>query len=767
MSESALFPPTPNSITSSSETAQTPSQDAENQEQAELSEVDLGNKGQQDFDELISFSHTFNNYRICHSFATMQEANETSLGLLMSNEFVLAGTITPESFSQMSNADIVRSVRNKNKQYNDYDISNKANFIDNIPFFTKEIGLEQTVDLILPIVSNITKEKDAIIERFLSIFPKFIELIAGYGDEGYIILRDHIVTILRNIFEQKKEDKLLGLCGDDLVAITKYIKEEDKGSYILTIVIVMAHDDENENNRVLSVKLFNELALIIGQELCELYVVPQVASFADDQSCLVRKAVATYFINICEAVSKECFNHRLLPVYQKISRDSLWTVRNPAVKILPKLTKLCDSKTVSTVLIDIFKTFSQDPKIFVKYSAIEIFGEFISLLNKEDKDNYKELLNFYVSTIKESSEKPGKKDDTMSILEKCAFNFPAILQFYGKESWDTLKVVYRKMAEEKEEKIRLTLAASIGEVSKILGPELTESDLVDFVSLFFKGNESTKENKEIQIKILGVLPDIIRNITSNQKNVYLDYLKTMITPSNENKWRRRLAYAKTIGKYHNTYSDEMIYKRVFPIAINFCFDDVSQVRMKAARHNSMLLLQLLSSETEFSEKTYKIFKSFAQSINFNYRQLFIRMCTDLVSNQDLYDDKVSDLLLDLAFDRVINVRIALAKFIKKILKKENNAWLKKDETMRKIVSKLRTEKSTEIKNYLKDITDVEDIQFNEIANVNEKFIDNMSFISDEFGITKNVPLKSKIKPIAASTPSGETTPGAANAKTNN
>ena len=500
MSESALFPPTPNSITSSTETAQTPSQDAENQEQAELSEVDLGNKGQ-DFDELISFSHTFNNYRICHSFATMQEANETSLGLLMSNEFVLAGTITPESFSQMSNADIVRSVRNKNKQYNDYDISNKANFIDNIPFFTKEIGLEQTVDLILPIVSNITKEKDAIIERFLSIFPKFIELIAGYGDEGYIILRDHIVTILRNIFEQKKEDKLLGLCGDDLVAITKYIKEEDKGSYILTIVIVMAHDDENENNRVLSVKLFNELALIIGQELCELYVVPQVASFADDQSCLVRKAVATYFINICEAVSKECFNHRLLPVYQKISRDSLWTVRNPAVKILPKLTKLCDSKTVSTVLIDIFKTFSQDPKIFVKYSAIEIFGEFISLLNKEDKDNYKELLNFYVSTIKESSEKPGKKDDTMSILEKCAFNFPAILQFYGKESWDTLKVVYRKMAEEKEEKIRLTLAASIGEVSKILGPELTESDLVDFVSLFFKGNESTKENKEIQIKI--------------------------------------------------------------------------------------------------------------------------------------------------------------------------------------------------------------------------------------------------------------------------
>ena len=68
--------------------------------------------------------------------------------------------------------------------------------------------------------------------------------------------------------------------------------------HVLTIVIIMAHDDGDENNRVLSVKLFNELALIIGQELCELYVVPQVASFADDQSCLVRKAVAMNLINI-------------------------------------------------------------------------------------------------------------------------------------------------------------------------------------------------------------------------------------------------------------------------------------------------------------------------------------------------------------------------------------------------------------------------------------------------------------------------------------
>lgn len=728
----------PNTITSSEGTL---IEDPEKPpEQAELSEVDLGSQDQQDFDELISFSHTFLNYRICHCFETIQQASDSSFSLLMSNEFVFAGAISPESLSQMSNTEILKNVKGKAKSFPELDITNKVNFIQNIAYYTKEIGLEQTVDLILPIISKISKEKDTVTENFLLIFPKFIQLFTQYGDEGYIILRDHIIPILREIFQDKKEDKVLNLCSKALVEITNYIKDDDKGMHVLTIVIIMAHDDADENNRVLSVKLFNELALIIGQELCELYVVPQVASFADDQSCLVRKAVAMNLINICEAVSKECFNNRLLPVYQKISRDSLWTVRKPAVEILPKLTKLCDSHTISTVLIEIFKAFSNDTKNFVRYSAVEILGEFISLLNKDDMKNYYTLLEFYINIVNDFTGQSQKKEDSISIIGKCAFNFPAILQFYGKESWEKLKPVYKKMSEEKDDKIKTSLASSLGEVSKILGPELTSSDLVEFVEKFFVKGKDNKDNKEIQLKILGILPDIIRNITSNQKNVYLDYLKTMISPTPD-KWRRRLSYAKIIGKYHNTYSDEMIYKRVFPIAMNFCFDDISQVRMKSARHNSKILLQLLSSETEYSEKTYKIVKSFAQSINCNYRQLFIRMCTDLFENKELYNNKISELLLDLAFDRVVNVRITLAKFMKKVLKKEKNQWLKNDDTIKKILTKLRKDKSNEVLSYIKDINDVTDLEC-DIQNVNEKFQDKMNFISEEFGITKNVPLKS-------------------------
>ena len=702
---------------------------------AELSEVDLGNKDQVNFDELISFSHTYLNYRIARTYNTLKELDDNIFGLLMSNEFLLAGTpITIDSLNSMSNSESVKNVKLKTKSYNSLDNNQKITFVENIPFHIKQIGLEETIDLILPIILNIHKEKTEILERFLNVFNNVVNEINKFGDEGYIILRDKIIDVLSIIFQNRKEENILDLNSKALVYLTRFIKDEDRGPKILTIVIMMAHDDDNEKIRVLSTKLFNNLALIIGQELLELYVVPQVASFADDQACNVRKAVTGNFLNICKGVSKNCFINRLLPVYQKLSKDSLWTIRKVAVSILPELTKLCDSDTISKILLEIFKDFSQDTKSFVRNSAVEIFGQFIALLDKNDIKQYEELLDFYVNTIQEFANS-NKKDD-ITILQKCAFNFPAVLMTYGVESWEKLKLCFSKMAEQKDENIRLPLASSLGEIAKILGSDLTESDLLEFVDKFYKNSG------EIKMKILGVLPDIIRNISSNKKNQYLENIKIMIG-NRDDKWRKRLTYSKIIGKFNNTYSDSIIYKRVFPIAINFCFDDVNQVRIKSAGHNSRLILQLISGNTEYRDKTLEIITSFARSINYAYRQLFILMCKHIFENKDVWEKDIAPLLLDLAYDKIINVRISLAKFINKVITKNKFDYLKNDDTIKKIVSILKKDKE-EVSCIIEKL-DIEIINVDLNINVNGKFIDNMNFVSKEFGITKNVPLESKIK----------------------
>ena len=297
------------------------------------------------------------------------------------------------------------------------------------------------------------------------------------------------------------------------------------------------------------------------------------------------------------------------------------------------------------------------------------------------------------------------------------------------------------MANEKDEKIKMPLGASMGEISKILGSELTESDLLEYVDKFFK---SSSQNSELKIKILTSLPDIIKNINSNKKNSYLEFIKYMIG-NKDDKWRKRVTFCKIIGKFNGTYTDNIIYKRVFPIAINFCFDDVSRVRSMSARKNSRLILQLITGKEEYRDKTMKIIQSFAQSINFRYRQLFIYMCKHLFENEEVFKTYIADLLLNLAYDKITNVRIILAQFIYDLTRKKKYADLKKNETIRKIIKILKNDSSQEIKSIINKITDIEDIDVELNKEVNHKFKDLMKFVSSEFGITKNVPLHSEFK----------------------
>jgi hypothetical protein len=719
-------------------------------EQAELSEVETGSKGVPDFDEMISFNHTYLNYRVARCLATKEQLNEATFGLLMTNVFIYSGNVVDiKSMANMSNSEAVKNIRKKINDYKDSDIQIKITFIENVPFYVKTIGFQETAESILPILSELPKEKEVLTERFFAVFNKFVDEINKFGEKAYFILKDHMINLIREILNMTKNANILGLVGDGLVYMTQFMKEDDKGGSVLTIVIQMAQEDQDEVKKEKAMRLLGNLAPLVGSELIQCYIIPQVSSYVHDNSYKVRKEVASQLINICEKIPQDLFKKKMLPVYKKLSEDQSYLVKKVAAEILPKITKLCSTETISRELLPIFKNFVQDEKGAVRNVAIEIFGEFISLIKPNETENFSELLDFYVDTILELG---SQKKENKTIIQKCAYNFPAVLQFFGAQAWQKLKPCFVKMANEKDEKIKMPLASAMGEISKLLGSELTESDLLEYVDKFFK---SSSQNSELKIKILTVLPDIIKNIPSNRKNSYLEFIKYMIG-NKDDKWRKRITYCKIIGKFNGTYSDAIIYKRVFPIAINFCFDDVSHVRSISARRNSRLILQLISSKTEFKDKTMKIIQSFAQSINFRYRQLFIFMCKHLFDNEEVFNANIANLLLDLAYDNIANVRIILAQFLCDLTKKEKFAHLIKNETIRKIIKILKNDKLKEIQDIVKTIENVEDIEVELNKEVNQKFRDNMKFVSSEFGITRNVPLNSKF--VERKTPEPTETP---------
>jgi len=211
------------------------SQDTQN-DQVDLSEVETGNKDQPDFDEMISFNHTYLNYRVARCCTTREQLNEATFGLLMTNVFIYSGDVVDfKSMSNMSNSEAVKNVRKKISDYKDADIQVKITTIENVAFYVKTVGFQETAESILPILTDLPKEKEVLHERFFSIFPKFVDEIVKFGEGAYFILKDHMVNLIREILSNTKNASVLKAVSDGLIYMAQSMKDEDKGSCILTI----------------------------------------------------------------------------------------------------------------------------------------------------------------------------------------------------------------------------------------------------------------------------------------------------------------------------------------------------------------------------------------------------------------------------------------------------------------------------------------------------------------------------------------------------
>lgn len=68
----------------------------------------------------------------------------------------------------------------------------------------------------------------------------------------------------------------------------------------------------------------------------------------------------------------------------------------------------------------------------------------------------------------------------------CAFNLPAVALTLGRERWHLLREYYLSLCADKTDKVRQSLASSMHEIAKIIGPDQADADLVEPFSLFVR-----------------------------------------------------------------------------------------------------------------------------------------------------------------------------------------------------------------------------------------------------------------------------------------
>ncbi len=124
----------------------------------------------------------------------------------------------------------------------------------------------------------------------------------------------------------------------------------------------------------------------------------------------------------------------------------------------------------------------------------------------------------------------------------CAFNYPAVTLTLGRQRWPELRALYLSLAQEPMFKTRRTLAASLGEMAKIVGEELAA---VDLMSVFWSSLHA--EESEVRTKAIESLQTFARAVALPERSAVANGLAEAFSSGKLPSWRERESAMKALG----------------------------------------------------------------------------------------------------------------------------------------------------------------------------------------------------------------------------
>ena len=114
------------------------------------------------------------------------------------------------------------------------------------------------------------------------------------------------------------------------------------------------------------------------------------------------------------------------------------------------------------------------------------------------------------------------------------------------------------------------------EIARILGPELTDSDLLTIADRFLRHN-----NPDIRLGIMKNLHVLLAEVPEAKRSGYIQYITQTFNEAGA-EWRTKEMLAKNLGKFATLFDRRIVYSEFLPMFFKFCEDRVATVSSAAA-----------------------------------------------------------------------------------------------------------------------------------------------------------------------------------------
>lgn len=467
---------------------------------------------------------------------------------------------------------------------------------------------------------------------------------------GYVYIKNAIIPAVQTLLIDPEAD-VRQAASQSLNQIAEVLTGDDVGTLVLTLVLCLAHDEHDEQ-RMIAVALMDILAPRLGAELVMNYVALELAAFADDSTFRVRKVTAQSFGNVCTVVGPEFTVRKLLPSFERLSRDMIWGVRKGCIDSLVAVTKVLPPAVQASVAVPIIERFLADASRWVRNGAFEVLGVFLHALGSELVTPT--LLRHFTGI-------PSMSDSEVDgeVNYYCAFNFPAVVQTVTRARWSELAECFGLLVKDRKFHVRRCLACSLHIVAEILGTELTEQYLLPAADVFLKDID------EVRVGVVKHLSSLLAVISPSKREKYIEVLWEVQRHNDVWRWKSHLA--RQMGLFANLFPIARVSTDIRQILFALIIDNAASVRNIACESMGALLLRLHKDDPKAYEECLRQHLDFSTSATFLRRQLFVRMCEGIVVSHDASVPSLLPHLLRLARDPISNVRLAVAQLTRRSL----------------------------------------------------------------------------------------------------
>ncbi|KAK4048915.1 hypothetical protein OIV83_004471 [Microbotryomycetes sp. JL201] len=462
-----------------------------------------------------------------------------------------------------------------------------------------------------------------------------------------------------------------------------------------------AHDEEASIGKMVSMSLIGAIAAAdcLTHEVLVQQILPEIDRMKSEPMFYVRKEAAQALGLVVMTLPVELVESVVLPLHSAFAADSVWHVRRAACLTLPAICKRLSRALLRPRATEMLKNFNGDSARQVRSGALEVCGELIYIFHEDPDGVPDDILSIFLGkSIAEPNEPSSSppppqglaNDDifaplqsvldspqdsfatseqpswlpTSSIKDRdrpvmCAFNLPAVALTIGGNKWDLLRNYHRELCQSKVPKVRQSLASSLHEIAKIVGRAQADECLFEPFTWFLRDVD------HVQGAVLENLPTLFDMFSAQVQRQAWGALHDAW--SEIKTWRRRESLAEQVGQMGlELFIADSSSEEVLAVLRQAFRDNVASVRDRAA-FSVPPLLRATDGVPAARQKLLAFLTVFADDASYRNRMIYANSVLAAVNNgltRASFEHCFLEVLGKLADDKVVNVRICVAKIVK-------------------------------------------------------------------------------------------------------